>query len=48
MVAEAVLSAANRSGHGAGIWFVFVAVGGLIGLTGISLLVKALKEDRGP
>jgi hypothetical protein len=47
-VAEAILSAATRSGQGSGVWFLFIAVGALVGLAGIGLLVKALNEERRP
>jgi hypothetical protein len=47
-VAEAILSAANKSGHGAGVWFLFVAVGAFVGLVGLGLLLKGLNEERRP
>jgi hypothetical protein len=47
-VAEAIPAASNRSGHGSGVWFVFVAGGALVGMVGIGLLVKALNEERPP
>jgi hypothetical protein len=47
-VAEALLAAANRSGHGSGVWFVLVGSGVFVGFAGIGLLVKALNEERRP
>jgi hypothetical protein len=47
-VSEALLSAANMSGHGSGVWFVLVASGAFVGLVGFGLLLKGLNEERRP
>jgi hypothetical protein len=47
-VSEAILSAANRSGHGAGVWFVLMASGAFVGLVGFGLLLKGLNETPRP